>query len=236
MRRRLVLSTLTAVLLAVFLLGVPLAIAGDLLLVDQSKHEVQQRARSMALSVDHLLSAGEPLPTTLFVHDYVTARGRKIGKSLGNAVDPSELVDAYGADALRWWLCREVPRVGEVNGLQPSGVPGHEGQVGRQRGVVRREAGKVLTVHRDRLAVARIVVRRDLVLRNDTRVLLVVDIEQAHPAPRASFGTGEAREGAIDLISREHIRASDELDGAVYAGVAPMRTICQENSNARKIA
>ena len=61
MRRRLVLSTLTAVLLAVFLLGVPLAIAGDLLLIDQSKHEVQQRARSMALSVDHLLAAGEPI-------------------------------------------------------------------------------------------------------------------------------------------------------------------------------
>jgi methionyl-tRNA synthetase len=49
------------------------------------------------------------------VHDYVTAGGRKIGKSLGNAVDPSALVDRYGADGLRWWLCREVPRVGEVD-------------------------------------------------------------------------------------------------------------------------
>ena len=55
MRRRLLLSTLTAVLLAVFLLGVPLAIAGDLLLVDQSRHDVQTRARSMALAVDHLV-------------------------------------------------------------------------------------------------------------------------------------------------------------------------------------
>ena len=35
-----------------------------------------------------LLAAGQPLPTTLVVHDYVTAGGRKIGKSLGNAVDP----------------------------------------------------------------------------------------------------------------------------------------------------
>ena len=41
-----------------------------------------------------LLSAGLPLPDELFVHDYVTANGRKIGKSLGNAVDPLDLVAA----------------------------------------------------------------------------------------------------------------------------------------------
>ena len=62
-----------------------------------------------------LCSAGEPLPSTLFVHDYVTADGRKIGKSLGNAVDPADLLARYGVDALRWWLCREVPRIGEVD-------------------------------------------------------------------------------------------------------------------------
>jgi methionyl-tRNA synthetase len=62
-----------------------------------------------------LCSAGLPLPNTLFVHDYLTADGRKIGKSLGNAVDPFELVDRYDVDALRWWLLREVPRVGEAD-------------------------------------------------------------------------------------------------------------------------
>jgi methionyl-tRNA synthetase len=62
-----------------------------------------------------LLSAGRPIPDELFVHDYVTASGRKIGKSLGNAVDPGDLVARYGADAVRWWLLREVPRVGEAD-------------------------------------------------------------------------------------------------------------------------
>jgi len=62
-----------------------------------------------------LLSAGLPLPTTLVVHDYVTAGGRKIGKSLGNTVDPEAIAAQFGTDALRWWLCREVPRVGEVD-------------------------------------------------------------------------------------------------------------------------
>jgi methionyl-tRNA synthetase len=60
-----------------------------------------------------LLSAGEPLPTSLFVHDYLTVDGTKISKSLGNAVDPVELVDRFGTDALRWWLLRGVPRVGD---------------------------------------------------------------------------------------------------------------------------
>jgi len=62
-----------------------------------------------------LCSAGQPLPSTLLVHDYVTANGRKIGKSLGNAVDPAVILARYGVDALRWWLCREVPRVGETD-------------------------------------------------------------------------------------------------------------------------
>lgn len=56
-----------------------------------------------------LLSAGLPLPTTIFVHGYITASGQKMGKSLGNAVDPSELIARYGADALRYYLLREIP-------------------------------------------------------------------------------------------------------------------------------
>jgi methionyl-tRNA synthetase len=62
-----------------------------------------------------LLSAGLPLPTELFVHDYVTTGGRKIAKSTGNVVDPFAVVDEHGVDALRWWLLREVPRVGETD-------------------------------------------------------------------------------------------------------------------------
>jgi methionyl-tRNA synthetase len=56
-----------------------------------------------------LLSAGVPLPTDIFVHGFVTAGGRKIGKSLGNVVDPIELAARYGADTLRYYLLREIP-------------------------------------------------------------------------------------------------------------------------------
>ncbi len=51
-----------------------------------------------------LLSAGLPLPTSLRVHGLITSQGKKIGKSLGNAVDPFRLVARYGVDALRYYL------------------------------------------------------------------------------------------------------------------------------------
>jgi len=64
-----------------------------------------------------LLSSGRPLPTALFVHDYLTAGGRKISKSGSGpaAFEPAGLAAAYGADAVRWWLLREVPRVGDAD-------------------------------------------------------------------------------------------------------------------------
>jgi methionyl-tRNA synthetase len=63
-----------------------------------------------------LLSAGQPLPTAIFVHDYLTAGGRKISKSAGVPVcEPAALAAEYGADAVRWWLLREVPRVGDAD-------------------------------------------------------------------------------------------------------------------------
>lgn len=62
-----------------------------------------------------LLSAGLALPTDIFVHDYLTIEGRKISKSSGVTADPAELVAQFGTDAVRWWLLREVPRVGDAD-------------------------------------------------------------------------------------------------------------------------
>ena len=56
-----------------------------------------------------LLSADLPLPNEIVVHGFVTAEGGKIGKSLNNTVDPFAIVDAYGTDALRFYLLRAIP-------------------------------------------------------------------------------------------------------------------------------
>lgn len=55
-----------------------------------------------------LLSAGLRLPTELLVHGYVTVEGKKIGKSAGNTVSPTEAASRFGTDALRYYLLRHI--------------------------------------------------------------------------------------------------------------------------------
>jgi methionyl-tRNA synthetase len=55
-----------------------------------------------------LLSAGYDPPQDLFVHGYLLLDDRKISKTLGNVVDPLELIDVYGADAVRYWMARAI--------------------------------------------------------------------------------------------------------------------------------
>ncbi|MEB3306706.1 MAG: methionine--tRNA ligase [Cyanobacteriota bacterium] len=56
-----------------------------------------------------LLSAGLPLPQKVFGHGFLTREGQKMGKSLGNVLDPSVLLERCGRDAVRWYLLRDIP-------------------------------------------------------------------------------------------------------------------------------
>lgn len=56
-----------------------------------------------------LLATGYELPEKLFIHGYFTINGQKMSKSLGNVIDPVEIAKIYGADALRYFVMREVP-------------------------------------------------------------------------------------------------------------------------------
>lgn len=56
-----------------------------------------------------LLSLGLPLPRVVFVHGFITVAGQKMSKSLGNVIDPFELVKKYGTDPVRYFLLREIP-------------------------------------------------------------------------------------------------------------------------------
>jgi len=56
-----------------------------------------------------LMAAALELPHHLFVHGYLLMEGEKMSKSLGNVLDPFAAIDRYGADALRFYVLREVP-------------------------------------------------------------------------------------------------------------------------------
>jgi methionyl-tRNA synthetase len=55
-----------------------------------------------------LMSAGLPIPDRVFAHGYFTKDGKKISKSEGNAIDPIDLVDRYGAEPLRYYFLKEI--------------------------------------------------------------------------------------------------------------------------------
>ncbi len=55
-----------------------------------------------------LMSAGLPLPKRVFAHGFVLNKGEKMSKSVGNVVDPFDLINAYGRDQVRYFFLREV--------------------------------------------------------------------------------------------------------------------------------
>jgi len=56
-----------------------------------------------------LMSAGVPLPKSVFAHGFINVNGEKMSKSVGNVIAPQDLLNNYGLDATRFILMREVP-------------------------------------------------------------------------------------------------------------------------------
>ncbi|MYZ47233.1 methionine--tRNA ligase [Propylenella binzhouense] len=55
-----------------------------------------------------LMSAGLPLPKRVFAHGFLFNRGEKMSKSVGNVIDPFEMIARYGLDQVRYFFLREV--------------------------------------------------------------------------------------------------------------------------------
>jgi len=56
-----------------------------------------------------LIAADIPLPKTIFAHGFINVQGQKMSKSIGNVLSPDGLVETYGLDPFRYFLCREIP-------------------------------------------------------------------------------------------------------------------------------
>ena len=60
-----------------------------------------------------LIALGLPLPKKLYVHGFITSGGQKMSKSLGNVIDPNEVIKTYGSDALRYFCLRHISSYGD---------------------------------------------------------------------------------------------------------------------------
>ena len=66
------------------------------------------------------MAAGIEVPKRMFIHGYLLMEGHKMSKSLGNVLDPDEVIDKFGADALRYYCFREVS-FGQDGQISPQG-------------------------------------------------------------------------------------------------------------------
>jgi len=69
------------------------------------KDQVRQQA---AMWQAMLMSANLPNSKQIVIHGFVTSNGQKMSKSLGNVVNPYEVIEKYGTDAFRYYIAREL--------------------------------------------------------------------------------------------------------------------------------
>jgi methionyl-tRNA synthetase len=96
-----------------------------------------------------LLSAGLAPPSEILVHGYLTVEGRKIGKSLGNAIDADALIDAVGVDALRWFLLRHAHSTKDSDVSRSRLIEAHDADLADQLGNLVRRALTLIARHRE---------------------------------------------------------------------------------------
>ena len=84
-----------------------------------------------------LMAAGLKPPERVFAHGWWTVEGKKMSKSLKNAVDPYKLIETYGVDQLRYFLLREVP-------FGQDGDFSHDAMVHRLNGDLANDLGNLL--------------------------------------------------------------------------------------------
>ncbi len=179
-----------------------------------------------------LLAAGYDVPQQLFVHGYLLLDDRKISKSRGNVVDPLDLIDVYGADAVRFWCARSVSfgqdGAASIDGLRER----YERELGNDLGnllsrttamVARYRGGALAAVPSDDSAIARLIapLAGDVAARLDVfdltgaleRIWEVVRGLNRHVESTAPW-----------QLAKDEARA-DELDRVLYDLVDGLRAV-----------
>lgn len=92
-----------------------------------------------------LLGIGLPLPKQLLVHGFINIGGAKISKTVGNVVDPNEIIDTYGVDAFRYFFSRHIPTLDDGDFTWEKFENAYNNELGNDLGnLIQRVSGMVL--------------------------------------------------------------------------------------------
>lgn len=91
-----------------------------------------------------LLGIGLELPRQILAHGFVNIGGAKISKSIGNGIDPSEIIDQYGLDAFRYFFARHIPTQDDGDFTYEKFENAYNGELGNDLGnLVQRVAAMI---------------------------------------------------------------------------------------------
>jgi methionyl-tRNA synthetase len=151
-----------------------------------------------------LWALGEAAPDLVFAHGWITRDGEKIGKSMGNAVDPFALAERFGADSLRYFLLREAPFGSDFSYSETKIVQRYNNDLGNDLGNL---------------------FRRTLAMLAKYRGGVVPDAMGLRETQRESVGSrfielpANVRALILDLRFREALEAIWELVGALNRAI-----------------
>ncbi len=91
-----------------------------------------------------LMGIGLQLPKRLLVHGFINVGGTKISKTIGNVVDPNEIIDQYGVDAFRYFFSRHIPTLDDGDFTWEKFEGAYNGELGNDLGnLIQRVSGMI---------------------------------------------------------------------------------------------
>ena len=92
-----------------------------------------------------LLGIGLELPKKLLVHGFINVGGAKISKTVGNVIDPNDIIDHYGVDAFRYFFSRHIPTLDDGDFTWEKFESAYNGELGNDLGnLIQRVAGMIM--------------------------------------------------------------------------------------------
>lgn len=92
-----------------------------------------------------LLGIGLELPKKLLVHGFINVGGTKISKTIGNGIDPNEIIDQYGLDAFRYFFSRHIPTLDDGDFTWEKFENAYNGELGNDLGnLISRVSGMIM--------------------------------------------------------------------------------------------